>query len=116
LTFAESALYLASRNNNNWTTEWTTNKRHVSAGKSVGIKRLQKKARRSSYPDHSILNSFISIPYTDFSCTFSACFCHKTSMNQAFADCVERFKHTGGCKLNGKSGVDFAKKNSFERA
>jgi len=55
LTFAESALYLASRNNNNWTTEWTTNKRHISAGKSVGIKRLQKKARRSSHPDHFFL-------------------------------------------------------------
>ena len=52
LTFAECALYFASRNNNNWTTEWTTNKRHISAGKSVGIKRLQKKARRSSHPDH----------------------------------------------------------------
>ena len=52
LTFAESALYLASRNNNNWTTERTTNKRHISAGKSIGIKNLQKIKRDSSLPDH----------------------------------------------------------------
>ena len=58
LTFAESALYLASRNNNNRTTEWTTNKRHISAGKSVGIKRLQKKARRSHHPDHFYFKLF----------------------------------------------------------
>ena len=52
LTFAESALYLASRNNNNWTTEWTTKQRRFAAGKSIGIKNLQKIKRDSSHPDH----------------------------------------------------------------
>ena len=59
LTFAESALYLASRNNNNRTTEWTTNWT-TPQGKCVS---WQQKSRISS------------------SVTASAGFCHKPSMN-----------------------------------
>ena len=75
LTFAECALYFASRNNNNWTTEWTTNKRHISAGKSVGIKRLQKKARRSSHPDHFFAKKMVN---EDASLLFTL-LCNKSS-------------------------------------
>jgi len=52
LTFAESALYWASRNNNNRTTEWTTKQRRFAADKSIEINNLQKIKRDSSHPDH----------------------------------------------------------------
>ena len=60
LTFAESALYLASRNNNNWTTEWTTKQRRFAAGKYIGIKNLQKIKRDSSHPDHFFCKKMVN--------------------------------------------------------
>ena len=53
---------MASRNNKNRTTEWTTKQRRFAAGKSIEIKNLQKIKRDSSHPDHFFAKKWSTKP------------------------------------------------------